>query len=315
MSKEALRNILGEAQRENRYTWSLHFFRIDRRAKQQPYRVYKVRFKNDRYLTTYVENLINISLQFQVDKISQVQEYDGENTKVSCDKLKTSNPLIAERWTAFVRAVGNSSDSKIEGKVNGYILVGEPSNQGDKSVTFVKLSNPVTTLQNKRTAVFTTTANDELDLIESDVCRLYLTADFIVYDNTMYTFNHSFETMFEMEKTMAKVKIAAIDKIVGTDTISNVEEFRTLANQYKSSRTFITLKDDRITRIKDGRKRKQIATMLNLPVDADGNFIITSAEEASLLIRYLCYKVFQDSETDDVLEASAITKLDIPRNS
>lgn len=315
MSKEALRNILSEAQRENRYTWSLHFFRIDRRAKQQPYRAYKVRFKNDRYLTTYVENLINVSLQFQVGKISQVQEYDGENTKVSCDKLKTSNPLIAERWTAFVSAVGNSSDSKIEGKVNGYILVGEPSDQGDKSVTFVKLSNPITNLQNKRTAVFTTTANDELDLIESDVCRLYLTADFIVYDNTMYTFNHSFETMFEMEKTMAKVKIAAIDKIVGTDTISNVEEFRTFANQYKSSRTFITLKDDRITRIKDGRKRKKIASMLNLPVDAEGNFIITSAEEASLLIRYLCYKVFQDSETDDVLEASAITKLNIPRNS
>lgn len=314
MSKEILTDILNKAQKENCYSWSLHFFKIDRRAKQQPYRVYKVRFKNDRYLSMYAGNLLHASRAFQVDKISQVQEYDGENTKVSCDKLKTSNPLIVEQWTAFVNAVGNSSDSKIEGKVNGYILLGEPCNQGDKSVTFVKLANPVTSLQNKRTVVFTTTADDELDLIESDVCRLYLTADFIVYDDTMYTFNHTFETMFDLEKTMAKVKVAAIDKIVSTDTISNIDEFKTFATQYKSARTFITLKDDRIARIKDGRKRKKVATMLNLSLDANGNFQINTVEEASLLIRYLCYKVFQDSETDDVLEASTITKLDISRN-
>ncbi len=314
MSKEILLDILRKAQNENKYTWSLHFFKIDRRAKQQPYRVYKVRFKNDRFLSTYARNLLHATRTFQVEKISQVQEYDGENTKVSCDKLRTSNPLVADQWTAFVSAVGNSSDSKIDGKVNGYILLGEPGDQGEKSVTFVKLANPITNLQNKRTAVFTTTADDELDLIESNVCRLYLTADFIVYDDTMYTFNHTFETMFDLEKTMAKVKLAAIDKIVGTETISNIEEFMTFATQYKSSRTFITLKDDRIARIKDGRKRKKVATMLNLSLDANGNFRINTTEEASLLIRYLCYKVFQDSETDDVLEASTITKLDISRN-
>ena len=143
--------------------------------------------------------MLNASRIFQVDKISQVQEYDGENTKVSCDKLKTSNPLIAEQWMAFVNAVGNSSDSKIEEKVNGYILLGESSNQEDESVTFMKLANPVTNLQNKRIAVFTTTADDELDLIESDVFRLYLTVDFIMYDDTMYTFNHTFETMFDLK--------------------------------------------------------------------------------------------------------------------
>ena len=100
---------------------------------------------------------------------------------------------------AFVNAVGNSSDSKIEEKVNGYILLGESSNQEDESVTFMKLANPVTNLQNKRIAVFTTTADDELDLIESDVFRLYLTVDFIMYDDTMYTFNHTFETMFDLK--------------------------------------------------------------------------------------------------------------------
>lgn len=51
--------------------------------------------------------------------------------------------------------------------------------------------------------------------------------------------------------------------------------------------------------------------MFNLSLNANGNFQINTVEEASLLIHYLCYKVFQDLETDDVLDASAIMKLDI----
>ena len=51
--------------------------------------------------------------------------------------------------------------------------------------------------------------------------------------------------------------------------------------------------------------------MLNLPLDANGDFAITTADEASLLIRYLCFKIFQDNETKDVLEANTVTKLTI----
>lgn len=49
----------------------------------------------------------------------------------------------------------------------------------------------------------------------------------------------------------------------------------------------------------------------NKYIDNSGNFAITTAEEASLLIRYLCFKIFQDNETKDVLEANTVTKLSI----
>ena len=127
----------------------------------------------------------------------------------------------------------------------------------------------------------------------------------------MYTFNHTFETVFNLEKTMAKVKQMAIDAIVETNVFCNVETFKSLASQYKSSRTFITLKPERVSRIKNKQSRKAIAKMLNLPLDANGDFAITTADEASLLIRYLCFKIFQDNETKDVLEANTVTKLTI----
>ena len=309
MSKEVLKGICTSARKDS-YSWALYFFKIDKRAKQ-PFKTNKVRFKNDAYLLQYAKNLLSATEAFQIDQISEVQDYNGENSKVSCDKLLLSNELISEQWQLFTQAVVASSDQKIDGKINGYILYGQPSDDGDKPVTFVKVANPITKLANKKSVVFSATADDELDLITDDVCRLYLTVDFIAYDGTMYTFNHTFETVFNLEKTMAKVKQSAIDEIAGTDVFSDVDSFKSLALQYKSSRTFITLKLERINRIKNKRSRKSVADMLHLPLDCNGDFAITTAEEASLLIRYLCFKIFQDNETKDVLEANTVTKLSI----
>ena len=309
MSKNVLKNICTSAQKDS-YSWALYFFKIDKRAKQ-PFKTNKVRSKNDIYLLQYARNLLTATKTYQVDQISEVQDYDGENSKVSCDKLLLTNELVSEQWKLFTQAVATSSDQKIKGKINGYILCGQPSEDGDKPVTFVKVANPITKLTNKKSVVFSANANDELDLITDDVCRLYLTVDFIAYEGAMYTFNHTFETVFNLEKTMAKVKKGAIDEIAGTNVFSNVDTFKSLASQYKSSRTFITLKPERINRIKNKRSRKAVADMLHLPLDSNGNFAITTEDETSLLIRYLCFKIFQDNETKDVLEANTVTKLSI----
>lgn len=309
MSKAVLKTIC-ECGKDSQYSWSLFFFKTDKRNKQ-PYKVFKVRFKNANYLNTYAANLIETVGKFQIEPISDVQDYDGENSKVSCDKIELSNQLISEQWTLFTEAVASATDSKADGRINGYILYGQPLKVNDKPITFVKVANPITKLTNKKSVIFTTTADDELELMSDDVCRLYLTTDFIVFDGTMYTFNHTFETIFNLEKTMAKVKNDAIEEILSTNAFSNPEEFKTLAGKYKSSRTFITLKEERVNRIKDKRGRKKVAEMLKLPLGSDGEFNITKPEDASLLLRYLCFKIFQDNETMDVLEANTVNKLNL----
>lgn len=83
------------------------------------------------------------------------------------------------------------------------------------------------------------------------------------------------------------------------------------ASQYTSSRTFITLKSERIERIKDKSNRCVVAAMLKIELDAAGNLIIDSKKKASFLIKYLCFKIFKDGETNDILEASTINTLSI----
>ncbi len=309
MSKQILQNLFASLE-TNEYVWSLYFFKIDRRGRQQPYSTYKVRFKNDNYLPTYANSLLNATKRFQVEPLSCVQDYDGENTKVTCDKISIENELISEQWTSFYNSAAAATDKTIEGKLHGYILAGQPTDENLKPVTFVKIANPVTNMNTKKSIVFTNN-NDELDLMSDDVYRLYLTVDFIVYEQNMYTFNHSFEKLFNIEKTMSKVKAVAIEKIVDTNGIANADDFKNYAKQYSSSRTFITLKEERLERLKTSEQRQKVAERLNLSLDETDNIVVENAEQASLLIRYLCYKVFVDGETNDLLEASTVTKISL----
>lgn len=310
MSKDILIGAC-DANNAEQYTWSLYFYKIDRRSKEQPYKFYKVRFKNDSYLLTYAKSLMVSVNQFQIAPIESVQEYDGENTKVSCDKLALDNELISSQWTSFVQALSRASDDKVAGKINGYVLFGVRQDDTNKTITFIKTANPITNLANKKTVVFTTTADNELDIFADTVCRLYLNTDIVVLGRTMYTYNHNFEALFDIEKTMAKVKSIAIDAMVETNAFSDVDAFKTYASQYTSNRTFITLKPERLERVKDKRRRKSVASMLGISLDASGEFIIDSKEKAAYLIKYLCFKIFKDGETNNVLEASTISTLTI----
>lgn len=110
---------------------------------------------------------------------------------------------------------------------------------------------------------------------------------------------------------MKKLKSKAVEEIVSVDAFENREEFVQMAKAYKSPRTFITLKKERIERIKNKNERRKIASMLKIDINDEGKFILKDEEEASLLIRYLCFKVFKDDETKELLEANNVTLLSI----
>ena len=310
MSKELLQQAFSEIPDKN-YSWSIYFFKIDRRS-QNPYKMYKVRFKRSQYLIDYACHLSSIVSSLQVEKMSQVQGYDGANTKISCDKLALDNELIAERWSHFESSVAHASDDSIEGKLNGYFLVGQPPSDSEHpTLIMAKAANPIIQLTNKRSVAYKNTEDDELDLITDDIYRLYLTVDFVVLGQTLYAFNHNFEPVFDIEKTLLKVKVKAAEKILATNCVSDTESFQGFISQYKSPRTFITLNESRVEKISQNEGREKIARLLRIPVDADGLLVVSDMEQASYLIKYLCYKIFQEADTEDVLEASTIIKLQI----
>lgn len=309
MNKELLVETLEDIGTSS-YTWALYFFKIDRRN-NNPYTAYKVRFKNDRYLPEYAKSLVDMIVKYQLGKITEIKDYTGENTKVSCDKIETSNELVREQWDYFVTDIADASDEKVEGKYHGYVLEGTPASNNAKSLVFLKMANPIINLTNKRSAVFTFDDNSELTEMSDEVCKLHMDTDCIVVDEVIYSFNYKFEDLFNIEKTMQKVKNKALEEIVSIDAFDNREEFEQMARAYKSPRTFITMKSERLGRIKNKTKRKKVAGMLKIEVNDDGKFMFKNDEEVSLLLRYLCFKVFKDDETKELLEANNVTQLSL----
>lgn len=141
-----------------------------------------------------------------IKKIESVQTYDGNNSKISCDKIELKNEIINEQWTNFIQRVATASDTEIKGKYHGYIIVAQPSDEALSSVTFVKTSNPIIQLENKRSIVYKRTSkeNNELDQLSDDICRLYLTTDFVIFGENLYAFTHTFEDLFYLEKPCKK---------------------------------------------------------------------------------------------------------------
>lgn len=307
MDKDMLIEVLNNG-RESVYSWSLYFFKIDRRN-NNPFTAYKIRFKNDQYLPEYAKSLIDMVVKYQLGQVNDIEDYTGENPKVSCDKIKTSDQLVEEQWDYFVEDIANASDTQVNGKYNGYVLEGAPKNISGKSLVFLKMVNPIINLKNKRSAVFTFDSNSELAEMADEVCKLHMDVDCIVFDEIIYSFNYKVENLLNIEKTLKKIKSTAIEQIIAIDAFENRDEFEKMARSYKSPKTFITLKSDRINRIKDKKRRREIADMLKIKINNDGKFVFNNEAEVSLLLRYLCFKVFKDDETKELLEANNVTKL------
>ena len=85
MSKAELLRAMEHVDTTN-YRWNLYFLKIDRRN-PNPYYVYKHTFKSTTYLPDYVMALRDTVVQYQINPLESVQEYDGQNSKTSCDKI------------------------------------------------------------------------------------------------------------------------------------------------------------------------------------------------------------------------------------
>lgn len=307
MSKDILKMNVMEAS-SNPYSWLLYFFKIDRRNRN-PYIVHKIRLKNTSSLQGYAKSLMEVVGKYQIEKIEKVQLYTGENSKVICDKISLQNKLIKEGWEYLFNDIAEASDQKITGRYHGYILTGIPENKEKSAITLIKMANPVIQMKKQKSIIFHFTDNDELDLMSDDICKLYMDADMIIIENWLYAFNLKVESLFNMEKTMQKIKEDSIDLLLQANAFANNEEFAQYAKSYTSPRTFVTLNQERLQKLNNSRERKKLAELLKLKTDRQGHICLENKEEAALLIKYICFKVFKDYETKGLLEASSVTKI------
>lgn len=126
----------------------------------------------------------------------------------------------------------------------------------------------------------------------------------------MYAFNQKFEGIFQIEKTLHRLKMQAVEQIMDTAAFVNAEKVQTFMSRYTSPKTFLTLRVQRVEKLKSFSGRVEIAELLGLKTDK-AKIIIDDQEQANQLIKYLCYKILQDKETDNLIEVSSVINEDV----
>ena len=115
---------------------------------------------------------------------------------------------------------------------------------------------------------------------------------------------------FNIEKTLHRLKMQAVEQIMNTAAFSNAEKVQTFMSRYTSPKTFLTLKIQRVEKLKSSAGRDEIAKLLGLKTD-ETKIVIDDQEQTNQLIKYLCYKIFQDKETDKLIEVSSVVNEDV----
>ena len=307
MDKEQLQSCIEKADTRT-HTWNLYFFKIDRRS-SNPYTVHKVRFRNRDYLSSYVQALVKTIGGYQMKRVDEVRDYTGENSKVACDRLDLKGELVGGCWDIFENDLVHASPEKIRGKYNGYALVATPRTEEYTAMTMVKMANPVIELSDKRSSVFRFSEDDELDMMSDCFCRLYMDVDMIVIEGYAYAFNLKVETFFNLEKTMQKIKDRAISRLGAYGAFSDEEQFYQYARSYSSPRTFLTFHSERAMKLSSRNGRKQVADLLKLKLDGKDRLCFDKKDDVSLLIKYICFKIFKDDEMKGLLEATNVNKV------
>ncbi|MCL2546212.1 MAG: DUF4868 domain-containing protein [Oscillospiraceae bacterium] len=258
MDKAYLEKCLHSA--ANNFVWNLYFFNRGRKPKNgtRPYEAHRIRFSNNAHLVSYMGEVLNAVNHFQIAPLSQVEIYNGFNTKCSCDRLAINDEIIEECFSSFRNSLTNSAEGNLKDSYHGYILEGQPQSGADGvAVTLMKFANPTAKLKGRKSTYFKKCDNNLLGEITEQFFKMYLTIDAILIEENRYVFNHAFEKVFDMEQTFQKVKAKAIQAIADSGFISNPDTFADYA-QSTNARTFVTLDDERMQRAAKGDERVQI---------------------------------------------------------
>lgn len=123
-----------------------------------------------------------------------------------------------------------------------------------------------------------------------------------------YTFNNSFETIFDIEKSVQKVKNKVVEKIINTNAIEKPDDFIAFSKSYKSPKAFISFDEERLDRVKDLRERQVVANDYGLQLSADNKFIINENSDFKNFLDFICLKSVCESGTKNIYKMNSATK-------
>ena len=226
-------------------------------------------------------------------KYNDVREYDGTCNGTTIYRISEENDNIVVDLELLFEGIANSDveSNPLEMKCQAYVLCNTiVLNNEEHTVKLIAMNNPIMTLKNKFFH-----SEDKFWEITDKVLNLKTIMNVMIWDRTVYFFDMSGETLFNMDRAY-KIKCGeVVNAIQDMKIISDIDVFKKTATTGHNPRRFSAFSQSKLDLLTKKKNREKAAQYFEIPLTGNKSQFDTSNEaDAEKLVKVLCGKAMWD---------------------
>lgn len=295
-------------------SWSLALINYNHKSRPSEYTCYSLNFNTDELLKKTISEMCEKFLVVIDNNGKQIQNYTGTNSKNITDKILVSNSLINQQWDNLIESLNVCDDSLTlkDIKSQAYIFAGTYTVEGEHhNIYMLSRKNPIYTYKKGKGKIFESRHN-KIQEISEPLVQFGKTFDALIYDNTLYSINNNFESIFNMEYSHKIACKSSLEIIEASSIINEFEKYKTFALSGQQPRKFITFDKRIIENIKEPSNLNILTQELKIPYDTiQEKFNLSDEKHAEVFTKAICGKTKYNMFTSGVCEVPNSIPLNI----
>lgn len=284
--------------------WNFHLIEYNHKKSPNEYVCYNINFASAQLINDIIISMCDAFLDV-VKNQNRILEYTAQNPKNTTEKLDVTSELMQLSWSSLVEHINNSDDS-VDLKdisANAFIFVGnyEDANGKSKNLYLLTQKNPVLSFK-KRTPIFSARNNTITETTEPLV-QFGKCFNILVVDNILYSINHNFESIFNIEYSHKIVCQKRLQDLETADIVDDIETYKVFASSGQNPKKFITYKPEIVEKLKKQEYKNVLKNRLHIPVNPTTNkFDLSDKKNARNFTLAICDKAKNNMFDDGVCE-------------
>lgn len=302
MSVQIIENAINTAKQIT--NWNSLLIEYDHKRYPNEYVCYDINFASAQLLNDIVTSMCNAFLNI-VKKQNRILEYTAQNPKNTTEKLNVTGPLMQLSWTSLINHI-NSSDDSVNLKdisANAFIFAGnyEDSDGNAKNLYLLAKKNPIMSFK-KRTPIFSA-RNNTITETTDPLVHFGKCFDILIVDNTLYSINNNFESIFNIEYSHKIVCQQRLEELESADIVDDIDTYKTFAASGQNPKKFITYDPGIVAKLKKQKYKTILTNQLHIPVNpATHKFDLSETQNAKNFTLAICGKTKLNMFDDGVCE-------------
>lgn len=306
MSKQFLKEVFSNLL--SCQAWSVQLLQVKNSSKNgTTYLSREISLNPETKVEEYIRQLSESYVKDQgyIDSFSSVDDYTGDVVDHVVYKLDRANHLIQTECDSLINTVANPNrEAQIDDIIPTALLFQgaiktSQHDIGDTSVILISMQKPMTLLKNK----FSWISGRTFEEITKPVLTLKSTIDVAIIGDIVYLFTLAGENLFGMERSYKAICKIQVDEIAECGFLSDVEIFKSAANQGRNPRRFVAYNPTHFEALKDETRRKSLADKFNIPIK-DSIIVTEKLEDVEKLVKFLCNKAMLDPCDNSPMEVA-----------